>query len=537
MMFLRTCPSRFLPKRRPAPGVRLLASIMTLLCTLSGTVDADAPEAIVGPVTATGPVPTTRPLTTPVEYRSKNGRLDVTLKAQQTRVRLGATDIDGATYNGLYGGPVIRVRPGDFLHVQLVNELPQPTNIHFHGLNVSPQGHGDNSSHMVQPGDSWDYEIAIPKDHPPGAYWFHTHAHQAAERQLMGGLSGTLVVEGFQEQVPTTLPLKERLFALKEFSPDSRGRLNRVPKPYQVVIKSINGEVMPQIDIAPGESQLWRFSDQTANTYFRLSLAGHQFMIVGRDGQPLVQPEVVKLLTFGPSQRIDAIVTAAPAGRYELVAETTSTGPIGDMSRAQPMALLVSASRGGEAPPPKLGPYVVAGAMPVPVPDARIDAHRIVTFSEDVVTGLFFINHETFDPKKVAFKVPLGSIEEWTVRNSSEELHVFHLHQVHFQVASINGRTVPFTSLVDTVSVPIHGEVKIRVAFTDPAIVGRFMYHCHIVEHEDKGMMAQMEVFDPTKGPMEEEGSVNVAMHGHGAAMASSDKTAGVGISSHVEEH
>lgn len=130
------------------------------------------------------------------------------------------------------------------------------------------------------------------------------------------------------------------------------------------------------------------------------------------------------------------------------------------------------------------------------------------------MTQLFFISHETFDPKKVDFKVPLGAIEESTVRNSSDELHVFHLHQVHFQVVSIDGRAIPFDTLVDTIKMPIYGEVKIRIAFTDPTIVGRFMYHCHVLEHEDKGMMAQMEGYDPKTGPMKDP-DVNMTMHEH----------------------
>ena len=346
------------------------------------------------------------------EYRSKDGRLDVTLRAQQTVVRLGTTDISGATYNGHYGGPVLRVRPGDFLHVHLVIELPHATNIHFHGLNVSPQGHGDNSMHMVAPGESWDYKIPVPKDHPPGVYWIHTHAHEAAERQLMGGLSGTLVVEGLQDQVPSTRPLKERMFALKEFSPDENGRLNRVPKPNHVVIKTINGELMPTVGIEPGESQLWRFSDQTANTYFRLTLANHQFTVIGRDGQPLRAPEKVSELMIGPGQRVDVIVTASGPGDFKLVAEKTSTGPAGDMFRAQDMATLRSATVAGHGAPLALAKYVLALPAPEPISDSRIDARRLATFSEDPVTQLFFINHETFDPEKVDFKVPLGSIEE-----------------------------------------------------------------------------------------------------------------------------
>ena len=138
----------------------------------------------------------------------------------------------------------------------------------------------------------------------------------------------------------------------------------------------------------------------------------------------------------------------------------------------------------------------------MPIPGDHIDEKRLVSFSEAPVTGLFFINHTTFGHNRVDVKVPLGNIEEWTIRNASDELHIFHIHQVAFQVIEENGRPVPFDGLQDTVNVPIHGEVKVRIAFTDPAIVGRFMFHCHILEHEDKGMMQQIEVYDPKVGPM-----------------------------------
>ncbi len=457
----------------------------------------------------------TEPLTTPLEYRSQNGELNVTLEARETPVRLGKEVIHGATYNGVYGGPVLRLKGGDVLHLRLVNHLPQATNMHFHGLEVSPLGHGDNAMHMVGAGETWDYVIPIPKNHPPGVYWFHTHAHSFAERQLMGGLSGTLVIEGFQDEVPATRPLKERLFALKEFSPNAKGDLNRVPKPFNRDIKTINGQLMPRIDIQPGETQLWRFSDQTANTYFRLRLEGHTFTVVGRDAQPVAHPEQVAELIMGPSQRADVLVTAGAAGAYKLISETTSTGPVGDIFPSQNMALMVSARDPGRPPP---APLEVAQAAKVPIPGEHIDAQRTIIFSEDPVTGLFFINHATFDHTRVDLKVPLGSIEEWTVRNSSAELHTFHIHQVKFQVISLNGKPAAFDGLVDTVNVPIHGEVKIRLAFTDPKIVGRFMYHCHILEHEDKGMMGQIEVYDPKVGPMP-DGEMDMAgmEHGRGA--------------------
>jgi FtsP/CotA-like multicopper oxidase with cupredoxin domain len=318
----------------------------------------------------------------------------------------------------------------------------------------------------------------------------------------MGGLSGTLVIEGFQDEVPATRPLVERMMALKEFSPNGSGRLNHVPKPSHGTFKTINGQLDPAISMQPGETQLWRMSGQTADGYFRLRAKGLKLVVLGRDARPLVKPELTDEVLIGPSERVDVLATAGSAGRYSLIQEKTDTGPLGDQSPPQEMALVVVAADPLRPAPTPLGSLVINAPKQVPVSDGRIDAHRLVVFSEDVTTGLFFINHETFDPKRTDIRVPLGSIEEWTVRNASQELHVFHIHQVPFQVVSINGKPEPFVGLRDTIDVPIHGEVKIRMAFTDPRIVGRFMYHCHILEHEDKGMMATIEVYDPAIGPM-----------------------------------
>jgi FtsP/CotA-like multicopper oxidase with cupredoxin domain len=455
----------------------------------------------------------TDPLVDAMTYRSHDGRLDVTLEAKVVRVKVGPFEINAATYNGVYGGPVLRVKPGDVLHVHLVNHLDQTTNIHFHGLAVSPLGHGDNAMLSVMPGKEWDYEIPIPANHNPGLYWYHTHAHGFAERQLMAGLSGLLVIEGFQDEEPGLASLKERLFALKDFQADEDGNLYRVLKAYHRDLRTINGQLMPRIDIQPGETQLWRLSNQTANTYFRLSLEGHTFRIIARDAQPVVHPATVKELMFGPSQRMDVLVDGGSPGSYMLTAERTLTGPAGDEFPAQNMGLLVVA-------PPSAGAPLAANLPEAPgfntvadLSGAKIDAQRLMVFSEDGTTGLFFINHRIFDHERVDVRVPLGNTEDWTVRNSTDELHIFHIHQVHFQVMSVNGQPQPFDGMVDTVNIPIHGEVKIRIPFTDPKIVGRFMFHCHILEHEDKGMMAQVEVYDPNAASGQGQGTTD-DMHG-----------------------
>jgi FtsP/CotA-like multicopper oxidase with cupredoxin domain len=444
--------------------------------------------------------PAREALAPPLEYRSQNGVLAVTLEAKETRVRLGDRTIDAATYNGSYGGPVLRLKPGDTLRMHFINHLRQITNLHFHGLAVSPLGHGDDAMHMIAPGESWDFVIPIPKDHPPGVYWFHTHGHDFAERQVMAGLSGTIVIEGFQDEVPATRGLTEHLFALKEFYPDRAGKLDKVPKPVgeNFLVRSIQGQVNPRIDIRPGETQLWRFSGQTADSYVRLRLAGHSMTVIGRDSRPLLHPETVKEVIIGPAERADVLVTAGAAGQYPLVAESAWTGPAGDRFPPRQLADMVVSPDPTRPPPAPLGALTINAPDQKPVPADHIDARRLIVFSEDaLVTGLFFINHQTFDPERADVRVPLGNIEEWTIRNSSEELHVFHIHQLPFQTVSINGKAVPFQGLTDTVDIPIHGEVVIRLAFTNPLIVGRFMFHCHILEHEDKGMMAQVEVYDP----------------------------------------
>ena len=96
-------------------------------------------------------------------------------------------------------------------------------------------------------------------------------------------------------------------------------------------------------------------------------------------------------------------------------------------------------------------------------------------------------------------RVPLGNIEEWTIRNDSDDMHIFHIHQIGFQVVEINGKPVPFTGYVDTVLVPERGQVKLRMPFTDRVILGRFVFHCHVLRHEDLGMMANIEVYDPVR--------------------------------------
>jgi suppressor of ftsI len=429
----------------------------------------------------------------PTEIFSHDGVLSATLVAAEGKVRVGGLELDGATYNGVYVGPVLHVHPGDVMRLMLVNHLSQPTNLHFHGIQTSPLGNGDNAHLVIQPNRTFNYEVKIPLTQPPGLYWYHAHIHGIAEHQIMSGLSGTLVVEP-----PAPISVTQRLFVLKDMVFDDDIGNAEIDDTMHGIVQSVNGQLTTNEAMRPGETQLWRFTNQSANRALHIALSGHRFRIVAEDGQATVNERSTSVLDISPSARVDVLVDAGEVGRYALVAKGLMTGTGSEQTPDREIGLLEVA--GDELPP-----TVAAASTPAP-PDlrtARIDATREVVFSQTSITKAapqrFFVNGKLFDEGRIDVRVPLGNIEEWTVRNDSDDMHVFHIHQTSFQVVEINGKPVPFTGYVDTVPVPERGQVKLRMPFTDRLILGRFVFHCHVLRHEDAGMMANIEVYDPVR--------------------------------------
>ncbi len=447
-----------------------------------GTITAARPHAgVTGEVAGDGGL-----------YHSEGGELDVDLHAAAGKVRLGDMDLDGATFNGNYAGPVLHVKPGDLLRVRLHNQLAQPTNLHFHGIQTSPLGNSDNIHISVPANTDFTYEVRIPTTQPPGLYWYHSHIHIFSEAQVMGGLSGALVVEApAQPNAPA-----ERLFVLKEMTFDDDTGNDEIDETLHGIVQSINGSLDSRQTMRPGETQLWRFTNQSADRAFHMALQGHRFRIVALDGEPTLSQPMVDVLDIMPGARADVLVEAGEEGDFSLLSKQVMTG-VGDT----------------RVPDRVLGHLSVAGApadaaavpmeriLPADLRDVPITARRSVVFTETntlkVADQKFYINGLLFDAERVDFRIPLGSIEEWTVRNDSDDLHVFHIHQLGFQVMEINGQPMPFNGRVDTIQVPERGEVKLKMAFTDRVILGRFMFHCHVLKHEDRGMMGQVEVYDP----------------------------------------
>ena len=249
---------------------------------------------------------TRQPLIQPREIRSESGVLRATLTAAPGRVRLGDIAFDGFLYNGAYLPPLLRPRLGDTMRITFRNHLPDdPSNLHFHGMAVSPQGNSDNVFVHVHPGHQFDYEVRIPAigRQRPGLYWYHPHTHGVVAKQMLGGMSGGLVVDGFETLFPIVRGLPEQFFFIKhaELGGDSE-------------IISINGQLNPVVDIRPGEMQFWRIANIGATLFIKFKIEGMPLYVVATDGHPRSRPDRTTEFFVGPGQRIDAIAIGPQAG-------------------------------------------------------------------------------------------------------------------------------------------------------------------------------------------------------------------------------
>jgi FtsP/CotA-like multicopper oxidase with cupredoxin domain len=435
---------------------------------------------------------------------------------------------------------------------------PVSTNLHFHGLTIPPICHQDEVLHTsIQPTDApFEYRFRIPGDEPPGLYWYHPHIHGFAKQQLLGGASGALIVEGLERFKKAAAGLPERVFVIRDqdlvnpnappaksepvvpkFLIDRDGDAANTGTGFGKPAKDLSLNFVPvpypdyppaTIRMRPGERQLWRVLNASAITYLNLEvLFGHapqQLGLVGMDGVPMSHGDATgesvswqTHLGIPPGARVEFIVTAPAAGANALlVTRTVDTGPGGENDPNRMLARIVASA---DAPEPraKLGNAVE------PVPAARLpwlgDVRpvrvRRLYFSEkldvpdDPTSAVeFYLTVAGQEPKMFDMRAPApnivvedGTVEDWIIENRSSELHDFHIHQLHFLLLEYLGKEVNENFLRDTVNVPYYNgrrlnypSVRIRMDFRGPGIVGTFLYHCHILEHEDKGMMGSIRV-------------------------------------------
>jgi suppressor of ftsI len=469
----------FIRKRRPGIAwrrARVICGVLGLVLCLVAAVD------LLGP----GATAAQTDFPEPTEMRAADGVLRATLIAEERAVDIAGQSIQARVFNGAFVGPTLRLRPGDRLELELVNRLAEPTNLHFHGLHVSPGGEADNIFRMVNPGETAQYVLEIPLDHPTGTFWYHPHMHHLALEQVFGGMSGVIVIDGLREKLPPDLQgIDEQLFALKDYQLDDAGAILLENIPRDPTTRTINGQINPALTMAPGETQLWRLANVGAEIFYQLRLNGHAFHIVAEDGNPVWDVRSADALVLPPGKRFDVLVQAGDAGTYAFETITYDQG-----NHVYPEVQLATLTIEGDAQPPAALPASVA--VDHDLDSADIATRRDIFFNDVDDDPIFEVNGQQFDPNRIDELVQLGTVEEWTIRNVTAEQHPFHLHVNDFQVVSVNGQPYNAASLQDIVVLPANGEVVIRAPFMD--YPGKFVFHCHILFHEDHGMMAVVEV-------------------------------------------
>ncbi len=431
-------------------------------------------------------------------------------------------------YQGNNTPPVIRVQPGTVLNVEYKNELAAQskeecvghpcmnmTNLHFHGLHVSPNAPQDDVLDMMaSPGETLHYSVQVPPQQPPGLYWYHTHSHGESYVQDLDGMSGAIVVEGIERYVPEVRNMRERILVLRDLVlPTDAAERKRAMESVAMQTTqcgtaaeaperafTVNGSLRPKIDIAAGEHQFWRIVNASPDLYADLEVDSVSLEVVALDGMPLAyrDPSIRKRsmshVLVPPAGRVEAIVTGPASDSHAaLRSRCFDTGPDGDSNPAMVLADIVSAQ------PPNLQARPALGGAPVyatfsPTTLKRIEASEpqfVVTFTEDKQG--FYINGQKFEMNSgPMLTVDVGSLDHWRVMNPTREVHPFHIHQVHFLVYRVGEKPVKDPVWVDTVNVSYGSSVDLVMDFTDPIIRGMSLFHCHLLNHEDKGMMAKI---------------------------------------------
>lgn len=443
-----------------------------------------------------------RQFASPQVLESKGGVLELDLKLAKVDKPLGRGTVTMLSYNGTVPGPTIKVRPGDTLKVNLVNNLDEASNLHTHGLFVHPNNNSDNPFVHVMPGETFNYQFDIPNEHTEGTHWYHPHLHGQVANQVFGGLYGTIIVE--DETTPKVSEDRVLVISDSSFNQDgtvASANMMGLMMGREGDLVMVNGEVQPKGETKENALERWRIVNACVARYLSLSVNGGAATLLGLDGHKLDEAKSVDTIVLAPGNRADLLVSVKSNSvslDYTTVAHLDAgMGMMGMSSQTYDNYPLFTLKTSGTAEiiaaAPKFKPEVDLRTATVTGKRKFVLAmptHSMAMGASSMI-GMFTINGEAFDHEKINTTVSNNSVEEWTIVNTSTMQHPFHLHIWPMQVISVAGQEVTEARHQDVVTVPANSEVVVRVNFNTHT--GRTLYHCHILDHEDLGMMGVIE--------------------------------------------
>jgi FtsP/CotA-like multicopper oxidase with cupredoxin domain len=458
----------------------------------------------------------------------------VDLEAKIAPVSVNGVLANLMTYNGYYPAPTIAAKKGELLRVRFTNSLPPTsqtnllghtrnvTNLHSHGWHVSPKSfmvdaddpdapmiYQDYVMYDLHPGETCVHRYDTSLEEEGGFHFYHPHRHGVVAEQYWAGMVGALLTEDPTTNNPFS-NMSTRIMILKDISlngPD--------PAPHDTMMDymhgkegdtiMVNGQVNPVLPMRPGEVQRWRILNASNARWYKLSLSGHTMYLVGTDGHWLNKPYARSQILLSPGERVDILVKAsATKGAYKFYSLPYSRR--GNMTSAQITLLTMNVS--GSALTAALPTSIKTGAQRLNV-DTRTLPQRTLNLS--MGQGQGYINGITFGSMDNAYTVmsevgnlmmpPQDSYEVWTITNQSGMDHPFHQHVNPAQVLAINGADSSYPSYQtmpawkDVVHIPKWGSATLLVPVKD--FDGMSMFHCHILEHEDIGMMGVWHLMGP----------------------------------------
>lgn len=434
---------------------------------------------------------------------NSEGTFVASLEAKPVKVILADNkETEIWAYNGQLPGPQIIAYEGDKVEIHFKNSLSQPTTLHWHGLPVPPEEDG-NPQDAVNPGESRIYRFTLPQN-CAGTYWYHPHPHGYVSEQVAKGLAGSFIVKAKDDPLAD---LSEQHWLISDLRLDKQGNIpeNTVldwmnGREGQFVL--INGQLQPKINIKTGERiRIW---NACSARYLLLAIPGCKWIMVGSDGGLLEEPKPAAAKLFiGPAERVEVVLQADESQSTQLISNYYDRSK---MMVSEPKDDVFLAHISVEATPidlPKqlrtiedLGPVTAKKYVEFSEKEMSADfmkSDKTKQMSE--LQSMFLVNGKTHDMNRIDLTSKLNAVEEWEVYNSSHMDHPFHIHggQVLITKRDFKGKVTEETRKIwkDTFNVKPYERVTFKIKQSEK---GLRMFHCHILEHETLGMMANLEV-------------------------------------------